>query len=277
MNIPQQLGELKLELTILESFCIQSSAGLEAIDPKTFLQHLRKLTERSTFIVKHILNERNVQIEFTPAHTFSLDKRVLKTPFTRTGRNTVYVPMGFEGMVSEFMDFLYTNREGMLQTEQALIDANTVFAEYVHNPELLSKLDPRRVPSLEKAGDLPKEFGEFFGGMEGADRAALEDVYKSYSDFAYTSQMIEKLTKEFMNIKLDDVKSRIDDFFQTLDLITSKLDKGETEVTKPTAKAIGNLIYHMADWVAIYSLYLTKLYSVIKSHNDSAKKLNGFF
>lgn len=277
MNVTNELGELKHDLAILESFCIQTSAGLEAIDPKTFLNHLRKLTERSTLIVKHILNERNVQIEFTPAHTFTLDKRVLKTPFTKVGRNSVYVPLGFEGSISDFLEFLFANREGMLQTEQALIDANTVFAEYVQSPELLSKLDPRRVPVLEKLDNLPKEFAEFFNGVEGADRLAFEDAYKSYGDFSKASQLIEKLTKDFMNIKLNDVKGRVEDFYQTLELITAKLDKGETEVTKPTAKAIGNLIYHMADWVAVYSLYLTKLFSVVKSHHDTTKKLNGFF
>ena len=60
-------------------------------------------------------------------------------------------------------------------------------------------------------------------------------------------------------------------------MIHKRIDQGEVEVSKPTAKAMGDLIYKLADWVAIYGLYLTKLSSSANAHKDTTEKLNGFF
>lgn len=277
MNITKELKGLKLDLSLLESHCLQTEAGLEAIDPKIFLSQLQKLTSNSTKLVKYILSTRDVTIKYIPSVTFNLNKQVLKTPYATSARNVLFIPISFVGHISTFAEFLTSYKTMMLTTNQALVDANKVFSEYIVEPKNLSKLDPKRVPSLEKVKSLPKEFGEFFTGKDGNDRAVMEEIYQSYSNFNLASETISKLTETFNNVKLSDIKKNIDSFYETLSLINSKLVSGETMISKPTAKAIGGLIYNIADWVSLYSLYLTKLNALSIAHHDNTKKLNSFF
>ena len=276
MNIDLKMKELAHDHAILTSFCTQTSAGLEAIDSKSFIRHLRKLTQKCESIIRHILTNGTVSIELTSRDTFSLKKDVLKKPFTIVGKNTIYIPMGFEGKLSGFIGLLEDHKDNMLLTQQALTDANIVFSEYASKPEELMKLDPKRVPVLESVSDIPLEFGKYFRGETGSDRAEMMVVYNSYSDYNVVSDGLVSLSVVFANVDLKDISASVDDFYETLDIITKRIGT-DTSVSKPTARAIGDLIYKLADWVALYSLYLTKLSSSIHAHKDTTKKLNGFF
>lgn len=275
MNISKQLKELQLEKAILDSNCIQTSAGLEAIDPKAFLKHLLKLTEKSGALVKFILNNKDVTIDYININDFKLDPKVLATPYTRSSNNIVFIPPGLVKLQSEFCEFLIANKKAMLETDSVLLDANTIFSEYTSKPEDLMKIDIKRIPQLENIGELPKEFGKFFSGSSDSDRMIMSSVYRSYTDYNLVSEQLSNLTKEFSNISLKDIKVRVDDVFSTLDYISDQIESKNIDVAKPTAKALGGLIYNLADWVATYSLYLTKLSSASIAHQDTTKKLNG--
>lgn len=274
MNLSEELAELRLEQQLLNSFCLQTEVGIEAIDPKSFLKQLKRMTEKSSYLVKKILGTADVQIEAVPKRDFALTSNVLKKPFTIVGDNVVYIPVGFVGQLSEFIKFLFENKDNMKRTNTVLNDANGIFSLYLSKPNELMNVDAKSIPNMVGVDKLPNEFREFFLGQEGNDRAPMHEVYKSYSDYNVVSEYLEKLTRFFSKVSLDEVNQSVDDFFETLNMLTTYIDEGTAEVSKQTAKAIGDLIYRLADWVAIYSLYLTKLISVTNAHRDTAEKLN---
>lgn len=275
MNMTQEFKEMTLALKLLDSNCLLTEVGNEAIDPKVFLLHLRKITEKSTIIVKKLLENSNVAIEYTPKSNYALNQKVLKTPFLKACRNTIYVPLNFKGTMSEFTKLMKMHKKDILHTQQCLLDANAVFSQYLTNPSLLAKLDPKSLPKLPSLKELPKDFAEFFKGKEGVDMLVMEEVYLSYNDFNTVTEDLESLSKDLQNIQLKEIKKKVDDFYDTLDMLMSKLDNGEISVSKPVAKSMGELIYQMADWMAIFSLYITKMAATTRSHQDTAEKLNG--
>lgn len=271
------LDEMRTEQRLLNSACFQPNTGLEAIDPKVFMNALKALGERSKKVLKFVMNMRAVTVEYIPAHECKLNAKVLKVPFTQTGRNVVFQPEGFSGQIAEFLDFLKENEKDMLDVQKALNDANKVFAEYISNPEDLNRMDVKRVPQLEKISDIPSQFGEFFEGADGVDRVEMDAIYGSYADFGSASITLDAVTKKFRSVELKKVKGSINDLYETIDILMKGVERGTWTINKTVAKSIGGLIYNLADWCAVYSLYLSKLVAVSNSHRDTAKKLNGFF
>lgn len=277
MNLQQEMKSLRLDLKILESYCIVTDAGLEAIDPKVFMQGLSKLTTRSRAVLRYVLNKGNVTIEKKDPKAFALSKKVLKTPYIKTGRNVIYVPLNFNGLAISLVELLNEQKDSMLLTDKALLDANAIFAGYINNPQDLNKLDVRTVPKLDSIKDTTKTLSNLFNGEDGKDQLTMADVYRSYSEFNTVSTNLVKLSDTFNKVDLKAVEQRVDEFYETLDIIYKKLDDEQLAVSKPVAKSIGNLIYNLADWTALYAMYITKLEAFIHSHEASSKKLNSFF
>lgn len=277
MNIQQEMYRLRLDLKILESYCITTEAGLEAIDPKVFMQGLNKLTARSRAVLHYVLNKGNVTIERKELKSFVLSKKVLKTPYIKTSRNIIYVPLNFNNLAIKLVELFNEQKDSMLLTDKALIDANAIFAGYINSPQDLNKLDVRTVPKLETITEVSKSLGELFNGEDGKDQLPMADVYRSYSEFNAVSDNLVKLSDAFNTVDLKGLEQRVDEFYETLDIIYKKLDDEQLSVSKPVAKSIGNLIYNLADWTALYAMYITKLDALIRSHEASGKKLNSFF
>ncbi|AFI55347.1 hypothetical protein TSMG0064 [Halocynthia phage JM-2012] len=274
MSLAKQLHELKHEQEILNSFCYQGEVGIEAINPKSFLRQLKRMSDKSSALVDKLLSRSEVAIEYTGKSVYALDSKVLKSPFTTTSSNIIYVPVGFTGKMNDFVEFLFAHQDDMFRTGSVLNTANGIFSQYASKPDDLMKVDAKSIPELQTLKEIPSQFHDFFVGQEGNDRAVMLDVYRSYGDFNNVTEYLEKLTKKFSNIKLSEIRKSVNDFYETLDYITTQIDDGNVEVSKQTAKKIGSLIYNLADWVAVYSLYLTKLLSVVNAHKDSAEKLN---
>ena len=273
-EIEELLRDMAIDRRLLDSACFQSEAANELIDGKVFLNALKAIGGKSRKLLKFIMAQRSVTVEYVPQTECHLDKRVLQKPYTRVGRNVIFMPETFQGSISEFLDFLQANMKDMMAVHDALRDANRVFSEYITNPKDLNKMDTKRVPQLERMTTLPKEFAEWFGGAEGVDRAEMDSLYSSYADFGSSSTSIDTITKKFQDVELKLVKRAINDLYETIDIITNKITKDGVEVSKKVAQSIGNLIYNLADWTAMYSLYISKVVAVSKSHRDSAKRLN---
>ena len=276
-EIRELLTEAKLEVSILGSATQQYEAGLELIDAKVFLSVLRNIGDKSHKVLQFIANQRNVTVGFITEQEFHLSRSVLAEPYSKVGANLVYQPLNFSGNINDFADFLKENKKDMLMTRKALADANVVIAEYINNPKELGRIDVRRVPQLENIKELPAEFKEFFSGVDGVDRETMDVIYSSYSEFGSASQTISRLTKDMQDVDLKSIKRTVNDLYETIDVLMDIITKQNIQVSKPVAKGLGSLIYNLADWTAMYSLYISKLVSVSKSHKNTANKLNGFF
>lgn len=265
---------IRLEYKGIELACSVTPAGLEMLDARTFLGALKRIGERSRKVLAFLMNQRNVTVQYIPTTECALNRSVLKHPYTKVGPNVIYIPISFEGQISEFLDFLRDNERDMVNLQKSLEQANTVFSQYIAKPEELGKLDPKLIPKLDRVGNLTREFGEWFGGADGNDRARFEDVYQSYADFASASDSIERLTKTFQEVDIKSIRNSVNDLYDTIDILMKRITEGDVNVSKPVAQSIGGLIYSMADWVAVYSIYISKLVAVGKSHKATAKKLN---
>lgn len=266
-----ELKQLRKELDGARDALLRATdnygVGNESISPTTFISLLKDLTAKSKRVINYLTDHEPVEVVKSGEENYDIGTASKIVNWVDMSKTIGFKVVGSSSGNYDLAEFLLSLVDEMHDCETALKAANTVFSGYVTTPEKLEKFSGDSVPTLAKVKDTLKEFGEHFKGQEGLDRNLLKELYPSYKGFSETSKWLVKLTTEFDTVKTVNIKTQMDTLDDTLDkLITTARNN---KLGKDAAKKIGTTLYNLADWVALYSLFLAKLVSLEKAHRDN--------
>lgn len=270
------LKSIKLEHDLLAIACAPTPdhVGLELISSKVFVNHIKEMVIKSTDLVKKLKGLNDVRIELLTPSDISLNKSVTRYPFSKVSKNELYKPEGFKGYMGDLANLLLINSEKLFDIPQLLEDANRAFSEYVMEPKGLAKFDSTVLPVPPDMSKFVNRLSDLFKGKEGIGTDLMSNLYRSFGNCVDVTQSVYSLTSKFNGFSTEVIRGRMGVLYETLSNLIVIMQKENITVSKSVAKKLGNLVYKLADHIAIYSLYLTKLHALANSHKRNCDKLN---
>jgi len=241
--------------------------GNESISPQTFVSVLTTLNQRSRAVINKLLDDNPVHVKARRLEEYDLGDSGDLVNWMDMGKTHGFKVVGSSSSNYELAEFLLSIKEDMTQCGIALKTANATLSGYIMNPDGLSKFSGVTAVNSDRIKTLLDEFKKHFDGTEGLDRHLLRELYPSYKGYNKTSSHIVSLTEEFDDAGIEDMKRQLDALDDTLKNLIETIKAHS--LGKEAAKRIGSTVYNLADWVAIYSMYLAKLISLEKAHRDN--------
>lgn len=254
-----------------------SKAGTEAISIKSLRGHIQDMTSKSRELLLFLSNLTGAKVTELYPLDYRLNKDVLNGRYALVADKVVYKPVGFSGEILEFLTYLDSKSETMIECQDSVRAAKRIFASYINNPAELTKVTTGKLPALVKTKDMLEEMSEFFEGKEGLDREGFGVLYRRFADFNKSTDVLIDLSKKFKDASVTKMKTEADELYEILDRLDKVIDEEAIRLSPSAAKAIAAVIYNIADWLGVYSLFITKLIAVAHSHRDTAQKLNSLF
>lgn len=267
MHLEQLRADLDSALESLLYATNNYGVGNESISPKTFIELLNKLTVRSKAVLTYLTEHDPVEVVESKTNDYDLGNSSKVVNWIDMGKTRGFKAEGCSVSNADLSEFLLTLTDDMLNCQTALVAANALFSDYIANPSALNKFTGDSIPKLDRVKDTLKEFGNYFNGKEGLDRNLLSELYPSYRGFHVVSSQLVKLTSKFNAVRTHDLKSKMDDLDETLDILIKTIR--DNQIGKDAAQRIGVTVYNLADWTALYSMYLAKLVSLERAHRDN--------
>lgn len=245
--------------------------GLQSISPSLFLDTLSGLVAKTQGILDYLLNNNPTEVVTTNIKDYVDPKAVAGVKWSRMDEVVGFKPGGLSSRIDQFVEFLTGNSDDMAGCQTALRAANKTFSGYISDPASLNKFDGIGVPTITSLDELVKSFGNYFTDRQGIDRNAMSSLYPNLNEYHQASQRLAILTKTFGSVTTADIKKDMDRLNETLGYLREAIKSNP--ISKNVALDIGNIVYTLADWVALFSIFVTRLVSTNKAHLDNGKVL----
>lgn len=253
----------------------ETQVGTEMISFQALRTHFEKANNIALKVLGYFANPEDYRIVSLSLRDITLNKNLVNDGYIALKDIEVFKASGFIGNVRPFVGLLEKNTEQVKSINPGLVLFEKTLGEFVMNPETLSKtftgLHGSKLPSGTKFLD---ELRDYFVGKSGIDTAPLKALYRNLGEVIDSGKILLELTQKFNSENVRDIKDRGDNLYRTLDYMEDALADKNLEMSDDWRKAIGKELYTITEWLAIYSLYLTKLIAVSVAHRDSVLKLN---
>lgn len=272
----------ELELILQEITSIGSDSGFngttvgtEAISHQMLNRHFDRLNVVSKKVINYIGNNSNAKVVNISLRDVTLNKNLNDVPYTTVRGVEVYKASAFIGQVTPFLTLLKKHVVDMKLVDTSLVSLEATISRFIMDPEDLTKVFTGLKPVKLKSGSkVVEDIGDYFIGREGIDTTQLGKVYGSMKHLHTAGTLSIALSEEFNGDDVQTLADRGDTLYKTLEYVEEALADKQLKMTDDWRHAIGEQLFIVTEWLAIYSLYLAKLVAVTHAHCDTVTKLN---
>lgn len=271
-----QLENARELLAIAKSSSLADSVGNEAISYASIANQYIKVKAIAKRITDGLAIKDDYKVVSISMRDVTLSSNVTEAGYAAIRNIDVFKAVSFSGGTLAFLTMLDKLIPSIQNVDAMLIDLEANLGRFINSPEDLTKpctkLKALKLPNADKVLD---EFSDYFLGKGGVDYTKVSKIYPNLKSISESSSLCISLTEEFNGNAVQTVLDRADTLSKTIQYLEDAMDDANLEMTKDWRKEIGNKLYMATTWMAIYSLYLTKLIAVTVAHRDTVQKLNG--
>lgn len=265
----EQYSVLSQEIAFLERFSAISSKVKESV--LAFMNSSRNVlgsNEVNADAVSVALNTDRI------TNTIA-GRYILSMPYTTSRKLVTFIPVGFQGSMTAYMDVLLDGLDYFSRLEADVLDpAIRYISTAIAKPETLGGAGaPRQTP------DWLNKWSEQVVGFSGrnltTDVTLFGDIYKSNTEFFDSYSKGVKLTE--LESKLPSgrsVQNKVDELVKLFDKLMIKME-ANTELYKvngTNAQGLTDLSYTLARAVELYSVFLTTAKAAIVALEKTEEK-----
>lgn len=215
--------------------------------------------------------------------TILVDSRKLESLFrqvdyVKASPLSVYVPAGFAGYWTDYIDVLENGQAVLNSMQSELIKPFEMWLGLVLNsPDMLKDLTPPagiarfKAPDLEK---LRKDFGRFNTGTSNTE-STYGRVVKRHADIPLITRDLNNVNQHFASISRADLIKQVTSITKLLDTLleNAKRYPEEYQVSGPNAKLLADMTYYVAQEISFYTTFGYFLEAFTRAVDDSYKRL----
>jgi len=207
----------------------------------------------------------------------SLIRDIEKINFSELASLNVYVPEGFHGRMSDYVETLIKcTMHANLLIERVLIPYNSIISSFISNPDNLknnfinNQWDAGFTKKLE---DLNKEVSTYFKSSTTSTQV-LSKTYFNASDFRATHLALKTCINEIEKVNLKQLNKLIDDALEITKALQSIVkEKNVVQASDVTIKFLADITLTLAKELEFYGINRHRVEITHKCVQDTFDKL----
>jgi hypothetical protein len=273
-----QMAELDNEKIRFDAATNNFGLGNESINLGSFMHHLASLTKKSRAVIAALISNDEVStlgpvVNASRMMDYQLTGDIKTVNWIVMADMIGFKAVGQSAKTMDLVDLMTENMDEVDLCRNSILTTNKELGKYLLDPSLFDKFSPGTLAELSNAKTFIKEYSAMWSGSAGVDRDVFGKLYGSYTQFEKCSDLLYKLTVKFDAMTVKTLQEDMYVLDDTLDKLLNRMASGTT-INTSTARKLGDLIYNLADWVAVSALYVTKLIAINTAQLDNVVTIN---
>lgn len=202
--------------------------------------------------------------EFTSYRNLSAHRKVTQylseVSYTNTRELTIFVPPGFTGNFSAYLDTLNDGKEYFVNLDKDVLNpAKSYIAKLISDPNALNGAGAFRL-TPERVEKWAESMGTFHSNAIATDMALFGSAYKSNTEYLDSFAKAEELNRYSKNITdVKQVRESSNELVALFDKLIVRIEgnPGQYKVNGNNAQSLTNLAYALARTVELYSVFVS--------------------
>lgn len=206
----------------------------------------------------------------------NVEQYLSQVSFTNTRELTVFVPPGFTGNFSAYLDKLNDGKEYFVNLDKDVLNpAKAYISKLITDPNALNGAGAFRL-TAERVEKWAKEVGSYHGDNIATDMALFGSVFKSNTEYLDSFAKATELNTYAKNItEVKKVREASNDLVALFDRLIVRIESnpGQYKVNGNNAQSLTNLAYALARTVELYSVFVASANAALVAMERSEERM----